>query len=194
MCDNAFALALASLLRPLATALHAQGKILSMDVNEHGSGYLHMEKYTAYLGAGVDRLRQMGTYGLSNTTNISHTLLDRFPLHQIGYGTCTLARYGQNTSTLSRWLKQLAAHAKRRTDPVEVDIFMLQAGTQRKDRTGVALGSAESPSSEWWPLLRAFRAGALKTDDDVDEWWYGRRGGHSSCTNCARSSAVPPGS
>ena len=63
-----------------------------MDVNEHGSGYLLMGNYQRYLDTGVDRLRQMGTYGLNNRSGITQALLAGFPIERIGFGTCTLSR------------------------------------------------------------------------------------------------------
>ena len=99
-CDTAFSEALAVLFAALTAALHPHGKTLSMDVNEHGSGYLRMENYPRYLATGVSRLRQMGTYGLSNTSGITEALLSRYPIGRIGFGTCTLSpglQYGYMT-------------------------------------------------------------------------------------------------
>ena len=162
-CDDAFANALATLYGTLARSLHAHGKTLSIDVNEHGSGYLLMREYAGYLDAGVDRLRQMGTYGLTNRTGITQALLSSYPIDRIAFGTCTLARYGQNTSTLKSWLLELStAHRNiNASAQLEVDVFMLQGGLQRVDRTGATPGSASSPPDEWWPLLRQFRKGLL---------------------------------
>ena len=166
-CDDAFSEALATLFATLARSVHAHGKTLSMDANEHGSGYLRMHDYGRYLGAGVDRLRQMGTYGLTNRSGITQALLAGYPMDRIAFGTCTLERYGQNTSTLESWLRELTAAHQRinASAELEVDVFMLQGGLQRTDRTGATPGSAASPQEDWWPLLRRFRQGLLKTDE-----------------------------
>lgn len=168
-CDDEFSELLAALFSKLSASLRVHNKTLSMDVNEHGSRYLTMPYYDRYLAAGVSRLRQMGTYGLSNTSEITAALLRDWPIDRIGFGTCTLTRYGQNLSTVRTWLQQLAkssaaAAAIASNTPIEVDVFMLQAGTQREDRTGAQPGTAQSPPADWWELLRHFRSGGLADD------------------------------
>ena len=82
-CDDAFATELAGLFGEVTAALRPHGKTLSLDVNEHGSGYLTMPYYGRYLAAGVGRLRQMGTYGLNNRTGITQALLRGWPVGRV---------------------------------------------------------------------------------------------------------------
>jgi hypothetical protein len=174
-CDDAIATELAGLLGEVTAALRPHGKALSMDVNEHGSGYLTMPCYARHLAAGVGRLRQMGTYGLNNRTAVTQALLRGWAVGWIGFGMCTLDRYAQNTSTVRSWLRELSAahHQQQQRDggneSLEVDVYMLQAGVQRVDRTGATPGSAVSPPQDWWPLLRNFRSGKLQRPLKADD-------------------------
>ena len=151
------------MLRPLAAALHGAGKTLSLCGNELGVGFLRRPFLRGYLDAGVDRLVQMGTYGINHWQNrsegirkrdeLSAGLVREFGASAIGLGVVTTLHYKQDVESLRGWLSQpYMRNASLEIDGV-IDVYYLQ-GSSAMDPVQ---GGGDSPPPDWWA--------ALKTDE-----------------------------